>query len=124
MNTQLKMVYEFHQKFRVGCAEKPTLIDATRSDLRYRMMREEVEEYRDGVENGDIANLVKELCDVIYTTYGTVIEHGLQDIFDEAFAEVHRSNMTKEYSPLKVQKGLNYVPPNMEQFFEEGRARH
>lgn len=118
MNQQLKQVLEFHQKFSVGIGTIPTLLNQERSELRQKLMTEEVKEYIDGVRSGDLANIAKELCDIIYVTYGTVVEHGLQDKFDEIFTEVHKSNMTKEFHPLKVKKGTKYKEPNIDKFFE------
>lgn len=41
------------------------------------------------------AHLLKEICDVLYVVYGTVVTFGLQDILDEAFDRVHRNNLDK-----------------------------
>lgn len=108
MKKELEMVAEFHKKFKVPIAEKPSFIPPERSSLRYKMAKEEVEEYREGVEKNDLENIAKELTDLLYSTYGTILEHGLQDKMEEIFTEVHRSNMSKEYHPLKVQKGANF----------------
>lgn len=108
MNQELKMVMEFHRKFQVPVADTPSLIPEDRSDLRYKIIDEEVGEYKVGVEKKDLENIAKELTDILYATYGTILEHGLQDKLGEIFAEVHRSNMSKEYHPHKVQKGANF----------------
>ena len=119
ISDELAMVIEFHQKFRVPIALSPTLINAERSELRYQIIKEEVEEYKTGVNNNDLTNIAKELTDILYATYGTILEHGLQDKIAEIFAEVHRSNMSKEYHPLKVQKGANFSPAEVGKFLEE-----
>ena len=70
------------------------------------------------------ANLTKEICDQIYVLCGTAVALGLP--LDKAFAEVHRSNMSKldddgkaiYREDGKVLKSKNYTPANMEQFFE------
>lgn len=117
MNKQLLQVLEFHKKFKVGIGEKPRLIDSETSLNRYKFMREEVEEYLEGVGKNDLPNIAKELCDILYTTYGTIIEHGLQDKIEEIFDEVHRSNMSKDYSSGKMKKGERYKEANIEHFF-------
>jgi predicted HAD superfamily Cof-like phosphohydrolase len=91
MKKELEIVAEFHKKFNVPIADNPSLIPTDRSDLRYKMAKEEVEEYREGAEKNDLENIAKELTDLLYTTYGTILEHGLQDKMEEIFAEVHRS---------------------------------
>jgi predicted HAD superfamily Cof-like phosphohydrolase len=121
MNTQLQQVIEFHQKFNVELQTKPTPISSEQSLKRYKFMREEVEEYLEGAEANDLPNIAKELCDILYTTYGTIIAHGLQDIIDDVFTEVHRSNMSKEYHPYKIRKGKDYTPAAVKQFFVEPR---
>lgn len=110
----LKKVEAFHKKFQVPIADKPTLLSSDRQTLRYQMIKEEVEEYKAEVETKNLENIAKELADILYTTYGTILEHGLQDKFAEIFTEVHRSNMTKKYHPQKIQKGENFSKANLE----------
>lgn len=109
MKKQLELVRKFHEKFKVPVLEKPTLIPKKRSDLRYNLMKEEVEEYIKGAAKADIDNIAKELADILYTIYGTVLEHGLQEKMEEIFEEVHRSNMSKEHGEYKIKKGAGYV---------------
>ena len=117
MKKQLELVKEFHNKFKALVSENPSLIPEDRSDLRYKLMRDEVEEYLLGVKNGDMENIAKELCDVLYGVYGTILEHGLQDIMEEIFKEVHKSNMSKDYHQYKMVKGEKYFKPNLKNFF-------
>ncbi len=116
MNTQLSLVKDFHVKFKVLVSEKPSLIPPDRSNLRYQLMRDEVEEYFQGVERGDLENIAKELGDILYAVYGTILEHGLQGKMETIFEEVHRSNMSKEYSPTKMIKGPHYRKADIQQF--------
>ncbi len=119
MKKQLDLVKTFHKKFRAFVSEEPSLIPKDRSNLRYVLMHDEVEEYlHQGVENDNIEIIAKELCDILYCVYGTVIEHGLQDKIEEIFEEVHRSNMSKDYGPGKMIKGKDYFPANIHKFFK------
>lgn len=113
MNKELNQVKEFHEKFKVLINHEPTLINKERAKLRHSLMSEEVQEYANGAKNGDLENIAKELADILYTTYGTIIEHGLQDKMEDVFKAVHESNMSKDYHPLKVQKGKNYIAPDI-----------
>lgn len=97
MIKQLELVQEFHEKFHVPALDKPSLIPKDRSDLRYGLMEEEVREYREGAEKDDLENIAKELCDILYGVYGTILEHGLQDVIEDIFNEVHNSHMSKDY---------------------------
>jgi predicted HAD superfamily Cof-like phosphohydrolase len=120
MNEQLQMVLEFHEKFHANPGYSPRLIDTERAVFRHQLIRDEVDEYlSDGVEHESLPDIAKELCDILHTVYGTIIEHGLQDIIEDVFAEVHRSNMSKDYSPQKMLKGDSYSPANVEQFFKK-----
>ncbi|MFO7710654.1 MAG: nucleoside triphosphate pyrophosphohydrolase family protein [Candidatus Woesearchaeota archaeon] len=115
----LNLVKAFHEKFEVPVLSKPSLISADRAKLRFNLMQEEVKEYLDGVENRDIENVAKELADILYVVYGTILEHGLQDKMDEIFEEVHRSNMSKSYHKYKMVKGEDYRQADLSSFFKE-----
>ncbi|MFP4424569.1 MAG: MazG nucleotide pyrophosphohydrolase domain-containing protein [Candidatus Woesearchaeota archaeon] len=115
----INLVKSFHEKFEVPVLSKPSLISADRAKLRFNLMQEEVKEYLDGVENRDMENIAKELADILYVVYGTILEHGLQDKMDEIFEEVHRSNMSKSYHKYKMVKGEGYVQANLSSFFKE-----
>lgn len=94
----------------------PSLIPEDRSANRYRLMKEEVEEYLKGVQNGDLENIAKELVDILYAVYGTILEHGLQDKIAAIFREVHNSNMSKDYHEYKMVKGARYFKANVKRF--------
>jgi len=117
MEKQLNLVKKFHEKFKAPILGEPSLIPADRSSTRHRLMREEVEEYLKGVQNGDIENIAKELADILYTVYGTILEHGFQDKIAEIFEEVHNSNMSKDYHEYKMVKGKGYFKADMKKFF-------
>ena len=61
------------------------------------------------------ADLVKELTDILQVTYGFL--HLLDVDADAAFAEVHKSNMSKTPNPQgKAIKGEGYTKAEMEKF--------
>lgn len=119
MNKQLELVREFHTKFSQPILNTPSLIPADRTDHRYHLMRDEVEEYLAGVKEGDVANIANELADILYAVYGTILEHGLQDKMQEVFEEVHRSNMSKDYHEYKMLKGDSYFKADVKKFFDK-----
>ena len=84
-------------------------------------MDDEVQEYLKGAREGDLENVAKELADILYAVYGTILEHGLQDIMEEVFAEVHRSHMTKEYHQYKMLKGKNFSKADIGKIFDKKR---
>jgi len=115
MIKQLELVKEFHKKFNTPILDEPSNIPADRFEFRHRLMDGEVQEYLEGARKGDILNVAKELSDILYAVYGTILEHGLQDNFEEIFEEVHKSNMSKDYHQYKMIKGENYFEPEIEE---------
>lgn len=117
-----EMVKDFHKAF---C---PDQIDGPWSDedmsLRFKLIEEEYKElleaWDDDLHRGYEENVVKELCDLLYVTYGTLVYLGVDA--DRAFYRVHKSNMSKlgaDGKPIrradgKVLKGPNYHEPNLE----------
>lgn len=119
MSKRIDLVKEFHKKFKVPILKKPSLISKDRTKLRYELMKEEVEEYLEGVKNNDLENIANELADILYGVYGTILEHGLQDKIDKIFEEVHRSHMSKDYHQYKMVKGKKYFKPNLKKILDK-----
>ena len=119
MKTQLDPVKQFHQKFHAPVGGEPSLIPPDRYRLRHKLMSDEVAEYLEGVQKGDLDNVAKELADILYAVYGTILEHGLQDKMEEIFDEVHRSNMSKDYHQYKMVKGAGYFHADVKKVLEK-----
>ena len=74
-------------------------------------------------------NLLKELADLVYVTYGYAAAHGWD--LEEAVRRVHASNMSKldnDGGPVlndegKVMKGVNYQEPDMADLVEVANER-
>ena len=62
----------------------------------YNFIHEELEEYREACEAGDIVEVLDALCDITYvaTGNGTML-HGLKDKIWPAYQEVQASNLSK-----------------------------
>lgn len=103
-------VCQFHNKFNVPIEYFPTIPNQDRIKLRYDLMREEVEEYLNAETIQDISDA---LADILYSTLGSFLEHGLQEFLVQIWDEVHKSNMTKEYAEFKIKKGKEYIPPDL-----------
>ena len=96
MKDQLNMLLEFHQTFgghieAVPTADVPEEVVA----LRIRLLREELHEYSLAAGDGDLLEIADALTDLLYVLLGTIVSHGLQNVTEELFSEVHRSNMSK-----------------------------
>ena len=96
-------------------ADRPTLISAERLALRMSLMNEELDELNESAKYGIQIETLDGLCDLLYVVLGTACELGLD--LDEAFREVHASNMTKSPGNMrgdgKVLKGPEFVPPDL-----------
>ncbi len=119
MKKEISLVKEFHSKFKVPVLKKPSLISDDRYLLRYNLMQEEVAEYLEGASKKDLNNVAKEIADILYSVYGTILEHGLQDKIEEIFQEVHRSQMSKEYHQYKMVKGRNYFKADIDKIINK-----
>ncbi len=123
MKHKIEAVKAFHEAYKLGYKLSPTAnLGMAKNTLRYKLMREENEEYLEAANNGDIVEVADALGDMLYILCGTIIEHGLQDKIEEVFNEIQRSNMSKlgeDGEPIyredgKVLKGPNYFKPNIE----------
>lgn len=116
--TTIEQVREFHRAF-------VTQPDEVIQKCRLALLKEELKELEDAMTAGDRLGILDALTDLQYVLDGTYIVFSMDHLKDEAFAEVHRSNMSKlgpDGKPIyredgKVLKGPNYRPPNLEQFF-------
>ena len=122
MESKIKAVHEFHKAFGLGIQNSPTAeLDTHRNLLRYKLMREENEEYLDAANNRDLVEVADALGDMLYILCGTIIEHGMQHKIEEVFDEIQKSNMSKlgaDGKPIyredgKVLKGPNYFKPDI-----------
>jgi predicted HAD superfamily Cof-like phosphohydrolase len=65
----------------------------------YNFILEELEEYKEACETGNIVEVLDALCDITYVSLGNgCMLHGLKDKFEDAYAEVQASNMSKACS--------------------------
>jgi len=136
MNHLLEKVEEFHKVFGAPTGPGNGSLALDRKQLRIKLIFEELKELAEamGVEGtffelcadavienckkdpdnwsrdnnwiDPVATLDAE-CDLQVVLSGTIIENGHAEIFDEAFAEVHRSNMSKSLIIPDLGTGLD-----------------
>lgn len=75
---------------------EPTVPERKEWEFVYNFILEELEEYREACERGDIVEVLDALCDITYvaTGNGTML-HGLKDKIWPAYQEVQASNLSK-----------------------------
>ena len=121
-------VRTFHDSFGINNENAPIAnIDLDTIMLRYKLMREENEEYLEAAQNGDLVEVADALGDMLYILCGTMLSHGMQDKMGEVFLEIQRSNMSKldeNGKPIyredgKVMKGPNYFKPDIKSVLGE-----
>jgi predicted HAD superfamily Cof-like phosphohydrolase len=123
----IEAVETFHNAFGIENNYTPTT-ELTEAEilLRYKLMREENEEYLEAAQNGDIVEIADALGDQLYILCGTILKHGLQHKIAEVFQEIQRSNMSKldaDGKPIyredgKVMKSELYFKPNIKNILE------
>jgi predicted HAD superfamily Cof-like phosphohydrolase len=95
MNKQLQHVEDFHKAFRLTVNQEPVILDENTAYLRYALLNEENQEYYEACLDNNLEEIVDALGDQLYIVLGTIITHGCQDIIEDVFDEIQRSNMSK-----------------------------
>ncbi len=122
MKRQLDQLVEFHRVFGAHVEDAPT-VDLPNEviGLRVSLIQEELNEYRQAAEAHDLVAVADALSDLLYVVLGTYVAHGLQEVAEALFDEVHRSNMSKldengqviQRADGKVLKSARWSPPDL-----------
>jgi len=104
--------------------EKNVFPDEKIIQLRYELIKEELEELKQAIKDKDMKEIADALTDILYVTYGAGHAFGIN--LDVCFDEVQKSNMSKlglDGKPIynengKVMKGPNYFKPNLNKFLK------
>ena len=89
-------VEEFNATFGKPNNYEPTIPAKKEWQFVYDFILEELEEYREACERGDIVEILDALCDIAYVSLGNgTMLHGLKDKIWPAYQEVQASNMSK-----------------------------
>jgi predicted HAD superfamily Cof-like phosphohydrolase len=75
---------------------EPTIPEKKEWMFVYDFIREELEEYKEACEKGDIVEILDALCDITYVSLANgALLHGLKNKILPAYAEVQASNLSK-----------------------------
>ena len=115
-------VKKFKITFGQVVIEKAEFPDEKITSLRYELINEELEEFKEAIIKKDIKEVADALTDILYVTYGAGHAFGID--LDKCFEEVQNSNMSKlgaDGKPIynekgKVMKGPKYFKPNLKKF--------
>jgi len=92
-------VEEFNALMNKPNNYEPTIPDRKEWQFVIDFVQEELDEYRQACENGDIVEILDALCDIAYVSLGNgTMLHGLKDKIWPAYQEVQASNLSKACS--------------------------
>ena len=117
-------VKTFMETFGQEVKTKPSFSTDKINSLRYDLIKEELEELKEAMENKDLLEVADALTDILYVTYGAGHAFGID--LDKCFEEVQSSNMSKlgeDNKPIynesgKVMKGPKYFKPELTRFIK------
>ena len=101
---------------------KPSFSTDKINKLRLDLIKEELSELTEAMNNKDLLEVADALTDILYVTYGAGHAFGIN--LNKCFEEVQNSNMSKldeNGKPIynehgKVMKGPNYFKPDLSKF--------
>jgi predicted HAD superfamily Cof-like phosphohydrolase len=120
--SNFQSVKKFMQTFGQEVKNKVEFPKEKIIQLRYELIKEELEELSQAIKDKNIKEVADALTDILYVTYGAGHAFGID--LDKCFNEVQKSNMSKLGSngkPIynesgKVMKGPNYFKPDLNKF--------
>ena len=120
--TNFDKVGTFMKTFGQEVKTKPSFSTDKINKLRLDLIKEEIAELTEAMNNKDLLEVADALTDILYVTYGAGHAFGID--LDKCFEEVQNSNMSKldeNGKPIynehgKVMKGPNYFKPDLSKF--------
>ena len=112
----------FMKTFGQEVKSKPSFSTGKINKLRIDLIKEELDELKEAMEDNDLLEVADALTDILYVTYGAGHAFGID--LDKCFDEVQNSNMSKlgeDGVPIynesgKVMKGPKYFKPDLTKF--------
>jgi Uncharacterized protein conserved in bacteria len=120
--TNFEKVKLFMNTYGQEVKDKAEFSDAKTNKLRIDLIKEELEELTQAMNDKNLLEVADALTDILYVTYGAGHAFGID--LDKCFDEVQNSNMSKlgkNGKPIynesgKVMKGPNYFKPDLLKF--------
>ncbi len=122
--TNFQKVKNFMETFGQEVKSSPSFSSSKINELRYNLIKEELDEFKQALDNNDLLEVADALTDILYVTYGAGHAFGID--LDACFQEVQNSNMSKlgeDGKPIfndhgKVMKGPNYFKPDLSKYIK------
>ena len=123
--TNFESVKKFMETFGQEIRGKAGFPNDKITFLRYDLIKEELDELKEAIDNKDIKEVADALTDILYVAYGAGHAFGIN--LDKCFSEVQNSNMSKlglDGKPIynekgKVMKGPKYFKPDLSKFLSQ-----
>ena len=122
--TNFEKVKTFMKTFGQEVKEKSSFSSDKINELRFNLIKEELEELRIAIDTKNLLEVADALTDILYVAYGAGHSFGIN--LDKCFDEVQQSNMSKlddHGNPIyndagKVMKGPKYFKPDLSKFIK------
>jgi predicted HAD superfamily Cof-like phosphohydrolase len=122
--TNFEKVKTFMKTFGQEVKEKSSFSSDKINELRFNLIKEELEELRIAIDTKNLVEVADALTDILYVAYGAGHAFGIN--LDKCFDEVQQSNMSKlddHDNPIyngsgKVMKGPKYFKPDLSKFIK------
>ena len=122
--TNFQKVKKFMKTFGQEVKSRPSFSSEKINELRFNLIKEELDEFKQALDNNDLLETADALTDILYVTYGAGHAFGID--LDACFQEVQNSNMSKlgeNGKPIfndqgKVMKGPNYFKPDLSKYIK------
>ena len=122
--TNFEKVKTFMKTFSQEVKEKSSFSSDKINELRFNLIKEELEELRIAIDTKNLVEVADALTDILYVAYGAGHAFGIN--LDKCFDEVQQSNMSKlddHGNPIyddsgKVMKGPKYFKPDLSKFIK------
>ena len=122
--TNFEKVRLFMKTYGQEVKDKAGFSDVKTNKLRIDLIKEELEELTDAIQDENLLEVADALTDILYVTYGAGHAFGID--LDKCFEEVQNSNMSKlgeDGKPIyneagKVMKGPNYFKPDLSKYLK------
>jgi|TARA_B100000949_G_scaffold214951_1_gene210850 predicted HAD superfamily Cof-like phosphohydrolase len=122
--TNFEKVKTFMKTFGQEVKEKSSFSSDKINELRFNLIKEELEELRIAIDTKNLVEVADALTDILYVAYGAGHAFGIN--LDKCFDEVQQSNMSKlddHGNPIyndsgKVMKGPKYFKPDLSKFIK------
>ena len=124
MNDWYDDILTFHKEFNHHIEPFPRIPPDKVRALRSKLIREEVNELLDGLDDANLENIADGAADSIVVILGTCVSYGIN--LRPIWQEVHQSNMAKKGGEKRADgkslKPEGWQPPRIKELLDEQKT--